>query len=277
MVLSTSFHWCGPWILKFECIVGITHGQTRILLKGLEEQVHSEVILKDGIQILRNFCFHKCIIFWGLVNHIAYLPLLGHVKTIKMIVLRSAIPAALIHAQFAIAERGTHAGDKQFIVATVVVAVRIVHVMGTFFNLVVVVVCACLILWVLPALVVGMLAVSAMQMARPVKLTALGGGLAIPARVLVARATSFEAAMITVASRPAIMCRPATLLVTPPAARVMLSALQEPLELLFVAHFKLMVKLLLGSRTKLLIILPLDQAIADPRKKNTLKVLCKSL
>jgi hypothetical protein len=38
----------------------------------------------------------------------------------------------------------------------------------------------------------------------------------------------------------------------------MLSALRELLELLSVALFKLMAKFALGSRTKLLIILPLD-------------------
>ncbi len=112
MVLSTSFYWRRPSILKFEHVIGIAHGQTKILLKGLEEQVHSDVIVKDGIQILRNSRFHKCIIFWGLVTHIAYLPLLGDVKTIKMIILWSAIPAALVCAQFAVAEHGTHAGDK---------------------------------------------------------------------------------------------------------------------------------------------------------------------
>jgi hypothetical protein len=44
----------------------------------------------------------------------------------------------------------------------------------------------------------------------------------------------------------------------PPAARVMLSAFQEPLELLPVALFEFMVELMLGSRSKLLVILPLD-------------------
>jgi hypothetical protein len=119
----------------------------------------------------------------------------------------------------------------------------VVHIIGAFFNVVVAVVCACLILWVLAALVIGMLAVGAMQMAWPVKLTALEGGLAIPTRVLVAGVTSFEAAMITVANRSAIASRPATLLVLVPAARVTLLALQEPLELLSVALFKLMAKL----------------------------------
>ncbi len=66
----------------------------------------------------------------------------------------------------------------------------VVHVMGTFFNLVVVVVCTCLILLVLVALAVGTLAVGPMQMARPVKLTVLEGGHAIPTRILVAGATS---------------------------------------------------------------------------------------
>ncbi len=99
-------------MLKLKHVIGITHGQTGILLKGLEERVHGVVIVKDGIQILRNSGFHKCIIFWGFVTHIVYIPLLGDVKTIKMIVLWSVIPAAFVHAQFAIAEHGTRAGDK---------------------------------------------------------------------------------------------------------------------------------------------------------------------
>ncbi len=217
------------------------HGQTKILLKGLEEQVHGDVIVKDGIQFLRNSCFHKGIIFWGLVTQIAYLPLLGDVKTIKMIVLRSAIPAAPVCAQFIIAGIGTRAGDKKLVIATVAAAVMVVHVVGTFFNVVVAVVCGCLILWVLAALVVGMLAVGAMQMARPVKLTILEGGLAIPTRVLVAGAMSFEAVTITVANGPAVASRPATLLVWVPVARLTLLALREPLELLSVVLFKLMV------------------------------------
>ncbi len=77
-------------------------------------------------------------------------------------------------------------------------------------------------------------------------------------RVLVAGAMSFEAATIAIANRPAITSRPATLLVLVPAARVMLSALQVPLEILSVVLFKLMVKLALGSRTKLLVVLALD-------------------
>jgi hypothetical protein len=112
MVLITSFHWRGPSILKFECVIGIAHGQTGIILKSLEEQVHGDIILKDGIQMLRNSRFHKCIIFWGLVTHSAYLPLLGDVKTIKMIVLQSAIPTALVCTQYTVAERGTRAGAK---------------------------------------------------------------------------------------------------------------------------------------------------------------------
>jgi hypothetical protein len=176
-----------------------------------------------------------------------------------MIVLWSAIPAALVRAQFVISGHGTCVGDKQLIVATVAVAVMVVHVVGTFFSVVVAVVCMCLILWVLAALVVGMLAVGAMQMARPVKLTVLKGDLAIPTKVLVARVTSFEAATINTANRPAIASRPATLLVlVPPVARVTLLALQEPLELLSVALFKLMAKLLIGSQMKLLVVLPLD-------------------
>jgi hypothetical protein len=149
-------------------------------------------------------------IFWGLVTHIACLPLLGDAKTIKMIVLQSAISAALICTQFVVAGHGTCAGDKQLVVATVAVTVMVVHIVGTFFYVFVAVVCACLILRVLAALVVGMLAVGAMQMAWPVKLTILKGGLAIPTRVLVARAMSFEAATITIANRPAVTSRPAT-------------------------------------------------------------------
>jgi hypothetical protein len=194
-----------------------------------------------------------------------------------MIVLWSVIPAALVCAQFVIAGRGTRAGDKQLIVATLAAAIMVVHVLGVFFNVVVAVVCACLILWVLAALVVGMLAVGAMQMARLVKLTVLKGGLAIPTRVLVAKGMSFKAATIAVVSRPTVASRPATLLVSIPAARVTLLALQEPLELLSVVLFKLMAKLALGSQTKLIVVLSLDQAIANLSKKNTLEVLGKSM
>jgi hypothetical protein len=105
--------------------------------------------------------------FWRLETHIAYLSLLGDVKTIKMIVLWSGIPAALICTQFTVAEHGACAGDKQLIVATMAAAVMVVYVVGAFFNVDVVVVCVCLILWVLVALVVGILAVGAMRMARP--------------------------------------------------------------------------------------------------------------
>jgi hypothetical protein len=76
-----------------------------------------------------------------------------------------------------------------------------------------VVVCACLILWVLTALDVGMLAVGAMQMAWLVELTLLRGGLTIHARTLLARGRSFEVATITVASRSAIESRPAIALI----------------------------------------------------------------
>ena len=110
------------------------HGQTRILLKGLKEQVHGDVIIEDGIQVLSNSCFHKCIIFWELVTHIAYLPLLGDVKTIKMTVLRSAILAAVVRTQFVVAGHGTCAGGKQLVVATVLVAVMVVHIMGAFLT-----------------------------------------------------------------------------------------------------------------------------------------------
>ncbi len=213
-----------------ECVIGIANGQTRIFLKGLEELVHSDVIVEDGIQFWRNSRFHKCIIFWGLVTHIAYLPLFGDVKAIWMIVFRSAISAVLVCTQIAVTECGACARDKQLIVTTMAVAVMVVQVIGANFNEVVVVVCTCLILWVLMALVIGMLVVDAMQMARLVELTVLGGGLAINARDLVAGATSFEAATISVASRPVIVSRPAIALVMPCTAVVALLAFREPLE-----------------------------------------------
>ncbi len=60
-------------------------------------------------------------------------------KTIKIIVLRSEIPAALVCAQVAIPECRTRAGDKQLVVATVAVAVMVVHILGVFFKVVIVV------------------------------------------------------------------------------------------------------------------------------------------
>ncbi len=201
MVLSASFHWHGLSIFKFERVIDIPNGQAEIVLEGLDEGVHGGVIVKDGIQVWRNSCFHKCNIFWGLVTHIAYLPLFGDVKAINMIVLRSAISAALIRTHIAVTECGTRARDKQLVVATMATTIMVVHDVGTCFYVVdVVVVCACLVLWVLTALVVGMLAVDAMQMAQLVELTVLGRGLVIPGIVLVAGATSFEAATITIAS-----------------------------------------------------------------------------
>ncbi len=153
----------------------------------------------------------------------------------------------------------------------------VVHVLGAFFYIVVVVVLrSCLNLWVMTPLVVGMLTVNAMQMARLVELTVLREGLAINTRVLVAGArTSFEAATIAVASRPAVDSRPAIALVMPRTAVVALSAFREPLELLPVTFFELVAKLALGSRTKLLVVLALDQAIAETSKKILSKYLVR--
>jgi hypothetical protein len=60
-----------------------------------------------------------------------------------------------------------------------------------------------------------MLAINAMQMARLVELTVLRRDLGITVRVIVVGATSVEAVTIVVASRPAIMSRPAITLATP--------------------------------------------------------------
>jgi hypothetical protein len=95
-------------------------------------------------------------------------------------------------------------------------------------------------------------------MAWLVELTVLGRGLTITASILVAGATSFETVMIIIASRPAIVSRPAIALAMPHTAVVVLSVFQEPLELLPGTIFKLVVKLVLGSRKKLLVVLPLD-------------------
>ncbi len=157
-------------------------------------------------------------------------------------------------------------------------AVTVVHVMGASFNvIVVVVVVACLILWVLAALVVGMLAVGAMQMARLLELTILKRGLAILAilailvEVPVAGATSFKATAIAVKSRPADTLAPTL------TACITLSALQKPLELDPVAFFQLVTKLTLGGGAKLLVIFFLNRAITKSSKKNTLEVLDESL
>ncbi len=113
------------------------------------------------------------------MTHIAYLPLFGDVKAIKMIVLWSEISATLVCTQITVTECKTQARDKELIVATMTVTVMVVHVVGAFFKVVVVVVCMYLVLWILMALVVGMLAVNAMQMAWLVELTILRRGLAI--------------------------------------------------------------------------------------------------
>jgi hypothetical protein len=67
------------------------------------------------------------------------------------------------------------------------------------------------------------------------------------------------------------------MLATSRTAVVALLAVQESLELLPVTLFELVAKLTLGGRIKLLVVLPLDQAIAETSKKNTLKVPSKSL
>ena len=82
---------------------------------------------------LGTYCTLPSKILYNPNTHIAYLPLLGDVKTIKMIVLQSAIPNALVCTQFTVAECRTCAGDKQLAVATVAAAVMVVHVVGAFF------------------------------------------------------------------------------------------------------------------------------------------------
>jgi hypothetical protein len=120
-------------------------------------------------------------------------------------------------------------------------------------------------------------AVNAMQIAWLVQPTLLWRGLAITVRVLVVGAMSFEVATIAVTSRPAVASRPAIGFAMPHTAVVALLAFREPLELLPVALFELVAKLMLGRRTKLLVVLPLYWTIADKSKKNALKVLGKSL
>jgi hypothetical protein len=61
------------------------------------------------------------------------------------------------------------------------------------------------------------------------------------------------------------------------AACVMLSTLRQPLELVPVTFFQLVTKLAFGSGVKLLVVFPLNQAIAKSSKKNTNKVLGESL
>ncbi len=116
-------------------------------------------------------------------------------------------------------------------------AIMVVHLVGLFFKVVVVVVVAYLVFRVLPALVIGMLAVNAMQMARLLKLTVLERSLAILAilailmGVPVAGVASFEVTTITKKSRSADTL--ALIL----AACVMLSTLRQPLELVPVKFF----------------------------------------
>jgi hypothetical protein len=114
-------------------------------------------------------------------------------------------------------------------------------------------------------------------MAQLVELAILRRGLAVATRVFVVRATSFKVVAIAVASRPAIANRSAIMLATPTTTVVALLAFQEPLELLPVALFELVAELALGSKTKLVVVLLLEYAIAETSKKNTLKVLSKSL
>jgi hypothetical protein len=72
------------------------------------------------------------------MTHIAYLPLFWDVKAIKMIVFQRAISAALVHAQIAVTEGRACARTKRFVIATMATAFMVVHIMGAFLNLFVV-------------------------------------------------------------------------------------------------------------------------------------------
>jgi hypothetical protein len=133
MVLSTNFHWRGPSILKFENIIGTVDGQIGIVLEGLDKGVHGDVIVRDGIKIRRNSRFYNYIIFWGLVTHIAYLPLFGDVKAIKMIVFWRPISSTLVHAQITVTEGRACARTNQLIVATMGMAIMVVNALLAHF------------------------------------------------------------------------------------------------------------------------------------------------
>jgi hypothetical protein len=79
---------------------------------------------------------------------------------------------------------------------------------------------------------------------------------------------------ITIASRPADMSRPTIGLATPTTTVLVLLAFRELLELLLVALFELMAKLVLGSKTKLVLAFLLERAITETR---TRKILSKYL
>jgi hypothetical protein len=104
-------------------------------------------------------------------------------------------------------------------------------------------------------------------MAWLVELAALRRSLGVAASVLVAKGTSFEAAAIAIASRPAVASRPAIALAMPTTTVLVLLAFQEPLELLPVALFKLVVELALGGKTKLVVMPLLEHAVAEMSKK----------
>jgi hypothetical protein len=55
MVLRIIYHWHGPSIRKFECVIGTVDGHTGIVLKGIGKGVHGDDIIEDGIQIQRPF------------------------------------------------------------------------------------------------------------------------------------------------------------------------------------------------------------------------------
>ncbi len=87
-------------------------------------------------------------------------------------------------------------------------------------------------------------------MARLVELAVLRRGLVVAVRVLVVKASSFQVEVVAVAIRPAIVSRPAIAIVMPTTTVVVLLTGRKLLELLPIVLFELVVKLVLGGKTK---------------------------
>ncbi len=144
---------------------------------SLDKQVHADIIAEHilhckvqghptlGVRARTQ----KCLISWGLVRHTSHPPLLGKMKSIKMIILDRQSCRACAHLPIA------GLGGLWSVLARVVPALvfALVVVVGVVCALAVVVVCAALIFGVRMALLVRMLCL------RPMHMAGLLGGLLV--------------------------------------------------------------------------------------------------
>jgi len=85
--------------------VDVQTGLFSLSFDGIDEHIHADVISKKifHCQVQQaQFRTHMCIVFWGLVRHIAHSPLVRDKKTIKMIILVGPVCRSCVHAHCAL-------------------------------------------------------------------------------------------------------------------------------------------------------------------------------